>query len=97
MSVSDSFFRFGRLVGRCVVVATIAVALNACVVVPASHKANSDKSFDEALHYCRVRQPGKLNRKIRLPATHSGVARCLKFQGWSTDGTRLTPPDVDRQ
>ena len=95
MFFSDSFVQAGCLAGRCMMIATIAVAVNACTV-PASHKASSDKSFDEALHYCRIRQPGKLNRKLRLPATHNGVARCLKIQGWSADGTRLPPSDVDQ-
>lgn len=46
-------------------------------------------NFTDALHACRMKQPGRLNKRLNLAPDNTYVAACLKRAGWQTDGTRL--------
>lgn len=56
-------------------------------------------AFESDLHACRLKQPGRFNRRVRLPAEHQGVARCLRHRGWDTAGgrTQTSPPSNTQQ
>ena len=47
------------------------------------------ETFSDAIHSCRLMQPGRTLRRSSLPSTHPGVAACLARHGWSADGRRL--------
>lgn len=64
------------------------VGLSGCVFSPAADDP-AVETFSEALGICRMQQPGRVNRRVHLPPTHSGVARCLKRRGWNSDGSRI--------
>ena len=49
-------------------------------------------TFPDAVHACRLVQPGQMSRKRSLPPTSPGVAACLARHGWSADGTRRASP-----
>ena len=53
-----------------------------------SFKRNDEHAvtFSKSLQACRIQQPGRLNKRMALPATHPSVANCLKQHGWQTDG-----------
>lgn len=63
----------------------LATITSGCTAISTSSKS-TNAGFDSTLSACRLWQPGRLNKRIRLPPTHSGVARCLKRQGWLPDG-----------
>lgn len=53
-------------------------------------------TFHETLQKCRLQQPGRLNRRVHLPPTSPGVARCLMRRGWNPDGTPRSPDEHTR-
>lgn len=64
----------------------------------ASHRKHGHvDSFSSSLQHCRVQQPGRLNRRMALPATHPGIAGCLIRHGWHTDGFPLDRRLIDTQ
>ena len=64
------------------------VGLSACIFNPAASEP-AVEMFPEALGICRMQQPGRVNRRVHLPSTHPGVARCLRRRGWNSDGSRI--------
>lgn len=71
------------------VIPAIALMLAACALQPASRAVTAaEVTFDNALHDCRMKQPGRVNRRLNLPPTSPGVAACLRQNGWETDGAR---------
>lgn len=54
------------------------------------------QTFHEALQTCRLQQPGRINRRVHLPPTSPGVARCLSRRGWNPDGTPRLPDEQER-
>jgi hypothetical protein len=44
------------------------------------------ETFPDALHACRLMQPGRMTRKTKLPPTQPSVAACLERHGWRPDG-----------
>lgn len=64
------------------------VGLSGCILNPAAN-GPAVETFPEALGICRMQQPGRVNRRVHLPPTHPGVARCLRQRGWNSDGSRI--------
>lgn len=66
----------------------LGAGLSGCVFTPGDSSQHME-TFSQALGICRLQQPGRVNRRVHLPPTHQGVARCLKRRGWNTDGSRM--------
>lgn len=83
---------------RPVIVCMFALAasfgLGACTLGLRSHDDTRQLSFEQALHECRMRQPGRLNKRRNLPPTSGGVSRCLKRHGWSSSGERIESEEL---
>lgn len=45
-------------------------------------------TFDEALRDCRMKQPGRVNRRLSMRAEAPSVAACLRRNGWDANGDR---------
>lgn len=69
----------------------IGIALCGCVPVVPQSAATQD-GFFATLHDCRLRQPGRMNRRLALAATRPPIEQCLKRHGWKPDGTPLEGP-----
>jgi hypothetical protein len=66
----------------------------ALMLVSASGRATPTfETFPEAIHSCRLMQPGRMLWRSSLPSTHPGVATCLARHGWSADGRSLRSSD----
>jgi hypothetical protein len=82
-----------RLVAYLFVGLVASVGLSGCVFNLAADD-QAVETFSEAFGICRMQQPGRANRRVHLPPTHSGVAHCLRWRGWNSDGSRIqhAPP-----
>lgn len=47
-------------------------------------------TFDEALRDCRMKQPGRINRRLSLRVDSPNVAACLRRNGWEVNGDAQT-------
>lgn len=78
---------------RSVIVCMFALAasfgIGGCALGLRSHDDSKQLSFKQALHECRMHQPGRLNKRRNLSPTSSGVSRCLKRHGWNSSGERI--------
>ena len=61
------------------------LAVSGCV----ASGTKSENSFQESLRACRMAQPGRVNRRVNLPASSPAIARCLERKGWEPDGSKL--------
>lgn len=61
------------------------LAVSGCV----ASKTKSGQGFQESLRACRMAQPGRVNRRINLPAGSPAIARCLERKGWRPDGSKI--------
>lgn len=75
-----------RSVIVCMFALVASIGIGGCALGLRSHDDSKQPSFTQALHECRMHQPGRLNRRLNLPPTSSGVSRCLKRHGWSSSG-----------
>lgn len=57
-------------------------------------QAKVKETFAQALRRCRLREPGRMNRRLKTPATEPHVRRCLEARGWMPDGTAV-PNETD--
>ncbi len=73
----------------CLVV--IGMTLCGCVSV-VTHVPATQDGYVATLHDCRLRQPGRINRRLALAATRPPIEQCLKRYGWKPDGTPLEAP-----
>jgi hypothetical protein len=82
-----------RLVAYLFVGLVASVGLSGCVFNLAADD-QAVETFSEAFGICRMQQPGRANRRLHLPPTHCGVAHCLRWRGWNSDGSRIqhAPP-----
>lgn len=80
-----------RIAIRWVVGLVATAALGGCILFDAQ-SARTAETFPEAVGICRMRQPGRMNRRVHLPPTHPGVAGCLRRRGWNPDGSRIVQP-----
>lgn len=86
----------GRGIGAVLSILAAALILSGCILnlgANASSPTSPERStttgeFQKALSSCRLQRPGRINRRVHLPASHPEVARCLKRRGWNTDGSR---------
>lgn len=69
----------------------LGLALGGCIPVAMQGPA-MEKSFSATLHECRMRQPGRLNRRLALAATRPSIAQCLRRHGWEPDGSSVERP-----
>jgi len=72
-----------------------AVALTAMVVAsqassPQAKQSLHAETFDEALRDCRMKQPGRINRRLSLRVDSPNVAACLRRNGWEISGEQKT-------
>jgi hypothetical protein len=60
--------------------------ITVAVVATAAYQMHDDSaaesrlqamSHDAALHDCRMQQPGRVNRRLNLPATNARIAACV--------------------
>lgn len=65
-------------------------SLSGCAT-PLEYREELYQTFPDALRTCRQQQPGRLSRRVNLPATHPHVAQCLKRHDWNPDGSRIEP------
>lgn len=69
------------------VVAVIA-AISGCVSQPVASSSvtqiDTGQKYEAALHECRKLQPGRLNKRMNLPATSLRVSACLREKGWGS-------------
>ncbi len=79
----------GAFVAAVVVVS--ACTLVACESLPGSRAEPpaATAAFDEALHGCRMKQPGRINRRLSLPPNSPSVTACLHRLGWESTGSPL--------
>ena len=61
------------------------VAITGCASASTS---DEPQSYETALHECRMLQPGRLNKRLNLPANSLRVSACLRERGWAPDGSR---------
>lgn len=77
----------------------LATVLFGCVLTPGDAPPTaSSPSYHDALSICRRQQPGRMNKRVHLPPTHEGVARCLRYYGWLPDGAPIeVSADIDHE
>jgi hypothetical protein len=65
--------------------------LAACQLSPsAADKSLHAATFDEALRDCRMKQPGRINRRLSLRVDGPNVVACLRRNGWEVNGDGQT-------
>jgi hypothetical protein len=52
--------------------------------------AKMEETFARALKRCRLKEPGRMNRRLKTPATEPHVRRCLEARGWLPNGTAVS-------
>jgi hypothetical protein len=61
--------------------------LVACQASPSqAEKSLHAATFDEALRDCRMKQPGRINRRLSLRVDSPNIAACLRRNGWEVNG-----------
>ena len=68
----------------------IKIAAMAITLASMAGCATTFDTYPDALHACRLMQPGRTLRKVKLPATQPQVAACLERHGWSSDGRQIS-------
>jgi hypothetical protein len=68
--------------------AVLLATLNACQPPSVTDQTPRVVSFDEALRDCRMKQPGRVNRRLSMRADGPSVAACLRRNGWDANGDR---------
>lgn len=89
-------FNWRRVAAHSLVVGAIVLSQAAVASAEDRRSKRNDEhavTFAKSLQACRIQQPGRLNKRMALPATHPGVANCLKQHGWQTDGNPAPPAD----
>lgn len=82
-----------RMAIRVLIGLAATAALGGCILFEAENE-RAVETFPQALGICRMRQPGRVNRRVHLPPTHPGVAGCLRRRGWNPDGSRIVQPEA---
>ena len=77
-------------VRRTTTVAALALMLGACQSSSPIEKSLHAATFDEALRDCRMKQPGRINRRLSLRIDSPNVAACLRRNGWEVNGDAQT-------
>lgn len=73
------------------------VYLGGCVTWSPSEsmdQAKVEETFADALRHCRLKEPGRRNRRLKTPATELHVRQCLESRGWLPNGTAV-PNETD--
>ena len=81
----NSHYPRARLLSALLTLLATTLAVSGCV----ASGAKSEHSFQESLHACRMAQPGRINRRMNLPASSPAITRCLERKGWRPDGSKL--------
>jgi hypothetical protein len=72
-------------------IAGLVLTLGACQSQPpVSHTTLHAATFDEALRDCRMKQPGRINRRLSLRIDGPNVAACLRRNGFEVNGDLQT-------
>lgn len=80
---------------RALVALLFATVSNGCVTAPEPAPSISSArpvgaEFRRALRDCRVKQPGRMNKRMHRSPTSSAVAGCLEGRGWLPDGSSIS-------
>lgn len=75
-----------------VVLAAVGLIAGGCAASSSMREPRNGESFSQALHVCRMKQPGRTNRRLQLPPSQPRVAACLRRRGWSPEGVAIAAP-----
>lgn len=83
---------------RALVALIVATVSNGCVTTPEPAPSISSArpvgaEFRRALRDCRVKQPGRMNKRMHRSPTSPAVASCLERRGWLPDGSPISPSE----